>query len=70
MPWISWWKETPLVIGVKENMPPVCHEVLCGTHSTSLISHTLTEPFPQPPIFPLLRTLCTHALMPSFPFLT
>lgn len=29
-------KKTPWVIGVKENVPLVCHEVLCGTHSTSL----------------------------------
>lgn len=36
MPRISWWKETPLVIGVKENVPSVCHEVLCGTNSSSV----------------------------------
>lgn len=33
---ISWWTETPPVIGVKENVALVCHEVFCGTHSTSL----------------------------------
>lgn len=55
---ISWWAETPLVIGVKENVSLVCHEVLSGTHSTGLTqpsvicllnhSHTL-HPCPHAP---------------------
>ncbi len=68
-PWISRWKETPLVIGVKENVPPVCHEVLGGTHSTSLT---------QPSIIHLLNRSYCHllSLLPvscplhPFPFLT
>lgn len=33
---IMWWKETPPVIGVKENVRPVCHGVLRGRHSARL----------------------------------
>lgn len=60
MPWISWWKETPLVIGVKENVPLVCHEVLLWHtfhQSDPTVRHTLTEPFPLSPSLPLLLTL-------------
>lgn len=63
-------KKTPRVIGVKENVPLVCHEVLCGTHSTSLTQLSVIQLLNHSHCHLLLLTLCTHALMPSFPFLT
>lgn len=64
MPRISQWKGTPLVIGVKENMPPVRHEVLCGTHSSSQTQTSVTRLLNHSSCH-LLPTLCT-TLMPSF----
>lgn len=65
MQWISRWKETPLVIGVKENVPPVCHEVRCGQHSTNLtlLSVKLTGPFTAS----LLFFFFLYVSMYSFP---
>lgn len=71
MPWISRWKETPLVIGA--NVPAVCHVVLCGTHSTSLtqlsvmrlLSHSCCHLLSL-----LFLPSVHHALTPSYPFLT
>lgn len=37
MPQISSWKETLQVIGVKEDVPPSCQEVVCGTNSSTLV---------------------------------
>lgn len=63
-------KKTPLVIGVRGNVPLVCHEVLSSPHSTGLTqmslicllnrSHRLLSSVFLPSLYP-----CPRALLPS-----
>lgn len=64
-------KKTPWVIGVKENVPLVCHEVRCGTHSTSLTQLSVIRLLNHSHCHLLsLFFFLPSVLMPSFPFLT
>lgn len=67
---ISWWTETPLVIGVKENVSLVCHEDFCGTHSTGLTQLSVMCLLNHSHTRLLSLFFLPSAPMPSFPFLT
>lgn len=65
IPWISWWKRTPLVIGVKENVSPVCHKA-SKWHSTSLAKPFIGSFMFLPPVSVILSLHAPPPKMLSF----